>query len=127
MFILIHFLILLFVLIISYQLFLAHVGVTEGMENYQEYDTNDPNNVMILAQQNAGNIEVLKKNFDGLSGLRQIVTDMSGNITNLQTQVDGLVQAQQDYISQSGVTEPPVITGAEDDPEAEAEAEEENV
>lgn len=124
MFILIHFLILLFVLIISYQLFLAHVGVTEeGMENYQEYDTNDPNNVMILAQQNAGNIEVLKQNLDGLSGLRQIVTDMSGNITNLQTQVDGLVQAQQDYISQSGVTEPPVITGAEEDPEAEAEEE----
>jgi len=122
MFILIHFLILLFVLIISYQLFLAHVGVTEeGMESYQEYDTNDPNNVMILAQQNAGNIEVLKQNLDGLSGLRQIVTDMSGNITNLQTQVDGLVQAQQDYISQSGVTEPPVITGAEEDPEAEEE------
>ena len=122
MFILIHFLILLFVLIISYQLFLAHVGVTEeGMENYQEYDTNDPNNVMILAQQNAGNIEVLKQNLDGLSGLRQIVTDMSGNITNLQSQVDGLVQAQQDYISQSGVTEPPVITGAEEDPEAEEE------
>jgi len=116
---LILFLIILFVIIISCQLFLAHVGVTEGLENYKEYDTNDPNNVMILAQQNAGNIEVLKTNFDGLSGLKQIVTDMSGNITNLQTQVDGLVQAQQDYISQSGVTEPPTITGAEDVPEEE--------
>jgi len=116
---LILFLIILFVIIISYQLFLAHVGVTEGLENYKEYDTNDPNNAMILAQQNAGNIEVLKTNFDGLSGLKQIVTDMSGNITNLQTQVDGLVQAQQDYISQSGLTEPPTITGAEDTPEEE--------
>jgi hypothetical protein len=122
MFILIHFLTILFVLIISYQLFLAHmVRVTEGMDSYKEYDTNDPNNVMILAQQNAGNIAVLKDNLSGLSGLKQIVTDMSGNITNLQTQVDGLVQAQQDYISQSGVTEPPTITGAVDDPEEEKE------
>ena len=119
MFILILFLIILFVVIISCQLFLAHVEVTEGLENYKEYDTNDPNNAMILAQQNAGNIAVLKENLDGLSGLKQIVTDMSGNITNLQTQVDGLVQAQQDYISQSGVTEPPTITGAEDTPEEE--------
>jgi hypothetical protein len=119
MFFLILFLILLFFIIISCQLFLAHVGVTEGLENYKEYDTNDPNNAMILAQQNAGNIAVLKENLDGLSGLKQIVTDMSGNITNLQTQVDGLVQAQQDYISQSGVTEPPTITGAEDTPEEE--------
>ena len=118
---LILFLIILFVILISCQLFLAHVGVTEGLESYKEYDTNDPNNAMILAQQNAGNIEVLKTNFDGLSGLKQIVTDMSGNITNLQTQVDGLVQAQQDYISQSGVTEPPTITGAEDEPEEEEE------
>ena len=125
MFILILFLIILFAVIISCQLFLAHVvGVTEGLENYKEYDTNDPNNAMILAQQNAGNIEVLRGNMDGLSGLKQIVTDMSGNITNLQTQVDGLVQAQQDYISQSGITEPPVITGAEDDPEQEDEEEE---
>lgn len=121
MFILVPFLILLFFIIISCQLFLAHVGVIEGLENYKEYDTNDPNNAMILAQQNAGNIEVLKTNFDGLSGLKQIVTDMSGNITNLQTQVDGLVQAQQDYISQSGVTEPPTITGAVDEPEEEEE------
>jgi len=121
MFILILFLIILFAVIISCQLFLANIGVTEGLENYKEYDTNDPNSAMILAQQNAGNIEVLKTNFDGLSGLKQIVTDMSGNITNLQTQVDGLVQAQQDYISQSGITEPPVITGAEDEPEQEEE------
>jgi hypothetical protein len=121
MFILILVLIILFVIIIGCQLFLAHIGVLEGLENYTEYDTNDPNNVMILAQQNAGNIEVLKTNFDGLSGLKQIVTDMSGNITNLQTQVDELVQAQQDYISQSGVTEPPTITGAEDEPEEDEE------
>ena len=39
----------------------------EGLENYKEYDTNDPNNVMILAQQNAGNIEVLRKQFDNIS------------------------------------------------------------
>ena len=119
MFFLIPFLIILFGTIISYQLFLAHVGVIEGMDGYKEYDTNDPNNAMILAQQNAGNIEVLKSNMEQLSGLKQVITDMSGNITNLQTQVDGLVEAQQDYISQSGVTEPPTITGATDEGEEE--------
>jgi len=118
---LISFLIILFGIIISCQLFLAHVGVTEGMDGYKEYDTNDPNNAMILAQQNAGNIEVLKGRMDGLSELKQVITDMSGNITNLQTQVDGLVQSQQDYISQSGVTEPPTITGATGEEEEEDE------
>jgi hypothetical protein len=117
---LISFLIIVFGIIISYQLFLAHVGVvTEGMDGYKEYDTNDPNNAMILAQQNAGNIEVLKGRMDELSGLKQVIIDMSGNITNVQTQVDGLLEAQQDYISQSGVTEPPTVTGATEEGEEE--------
>ena len=119
---LISFLIFLFFIIITYQLFLAHFGVKEGLDTYQNYDTSDPNNAMILAQQNAGNIAVMKETLDGLSGVKEIVTDMSGNITSLQTQVDGLVQAQQDYISQSGVTEPPAVTGAIDEEEGKEDA-----
>ena len=62
----INILIVFFIILIIYQIFLAHFSnnVIEGLENYKEYDTNDPNNVMILAQQNAGNIEVLRKQFD---------------------------------------------------------------
>ena len=62
----INILIVFFIILIIYQIFLAHFSnnVIEGLENYKEYDTNvrnDSNNVMILAQQNADNIEVFKK------------------------------------------------------------------
>ena len=61
----INLLIIIFIILITYQIFLAHFSnsIIEGLEDYKDYDTNDPNNVMILAQQNAGNIEVLKQEF----------------------------------------------------------------
>jgi len=117
----INFLIIIFIILIIYQIFLAHFSdsVIEGLENYKEYDTNDPNNVMILAQQNAGNIEVLKKQFDNISGLKQEVEDISGNMVNLTKQVDDMIQAQQDYLDQKLPAETPEITGAEDEEEPE--------
>jgi predicted PurR-regulated permease PerM len=115
----INLLIIIFIILIIYQIFLAHFSdsIIEGLENYKEYDTNDPNNVMILAQQNAGNIEVLKQEFDKISGLKQQVDDISGNMVNLTKQVDDLVQAQQDYLAQNLPAEPPEVTGAEDEDE----------
>lgn len=117
----INLLIIIFIILITYQIFLAHFSnnIIEGLENYKEYDTNDPNNVMILAQQNAGNIEVLKQEFDKISGLKQQVNDISGNLINLTKQVDDLVQAQQDYLAQNLPAEPPEVTGAEDEEEPE--------
>ena len=105
--IIVHSLIVLFIVIIIYQLFLGNYSYKEGFDNtgYKSYNTNDPNNAMILAQQNAGNIEVLKKQIDDLTGLKQIVTDLSGNVTTLQTQVNSLVQSQADYLSEQ--TKPP--------------------
>ena len=50
----------------------------EGIENsttvnpskeYKEYDLNNPNNVLILTQQNAGNIEYLRGRVDKLDGV----------------------------------------------------------
>jgi hypothetical protein len=118
----INILIVFFIILIIYQIFLAHFSnnVIEGLENYKEYDTNDPNNVMILAQQNAGNIEVLRKQFDNISGLKQEVQDISGNVANLTTQVEDLVKAQEDYLAEKLPEEPPEITGAEDEEEPEA-------
>ena len=120
----INILIVFFIILIIYQIFLAHFSnnVIEGLENYKEYDTNDPNNVMILAQQNAGNIEVLRKQFDNISGLKQEVQDISGNVANLTTQVEDLVKAQEDYLDENLPDEPPEITGAEDEDEEEPEA-----
>jgi TolA-binding protein len=115
----INLLIIIFIILIIYQIFLAHFSnsIVEGLENYKDYDTSDPNNVMILAQQNAGNIEVLKQQFDKISGLKQHVEDMSGNIDNLTQQVNDLVQSQQDYLAQNLPAEPPEVTGADDNEE----------
>jgi phage-related minor tail protein len=70
---------------------------------------------MILAQQNAGNIEVLKQQFDKMSGLKQHIQDMSGNIDNLTKQVEDLAKAQEDYLAQNLPAEPPEITGADEE------------
>ena len=121
----INLLIIMFILLITYQIFLAHFNnkIIEGLENtdskaYQEYD---PNNVMILAQKNAGNIEVLKSSLDNISGLKQEVNDISGNVANLTKQVNDLVQSQQDYLAQNLPAKPPEITGADDNEDEEPE------
>ena len=117
----INFLIIIFIILIIYQIFLAHFSnrIIEGLEDYKEYDTKDPDNVMILVQQNAGNIEVLRKQFDNVSGLNQEVQDISGNVANLTKQVDDLVKAQEDYLAQNLPADMPEVTGAEDEEEPE--------
>jgi TolA-binding protein len=110
---LVNILILFFLFLIIYQIILAS-NIIEGLENkYQSYDTNNPNNALILAQQNAGNISYLKERIDSLQGndLNNQVQDLSGNVQTLQTQVNGLVQAQQQYANQMTGGTPPQITG----------------
>jgi hypothetical protein len=115
MFTLINILILFFLFLILYQILLAN-SIVEGLENqYQPYDTNNPNNALILAQQNAGNISYLKERLDKFADVYQQVQDLSGNVQTIQTQVNGLVQSQQDYANQMTGGEPPEITGATDD------------
>jgi predicted PurR-regulated permease PerM len=116
MFTLINILIVFFIFLILYQIILAS-NIVEGLENqnqYQSYDTNNPNNALILAQQNAGNIEYLKERIDNVQGIYQQVQDLSGNVSTLQTQVDGLLQAQQDYANQLTGGTAPEITGTID-------------
>jgi hypothetical protein len=111
---LINVLILFFILLLLYQIFLAEFTVIEGLDNqgqYQPYNTNDPNNVLILAQQNAGNIQVLKQQLDGLMSLKEEVLDISGNVAILQTQVNGIAGAHQQYASNMTKNPPPTITG----------------
>lgn len=117
---LINILILFFIILIGYQIILAN-HIIEGLENessatnnmnYNPYDTNNPNNALILAQQNAGNIDYLKQRFDSIQGVFQQVQDLSGNVAALQDQVNGLVSAQQDYANQMTGGTAPEITGA---------------
>lgn len=113
---LVNLLILLFILLIVYQIFLAYAenNIIEGLTNkeYQPYNTNDPNNALILAQQNAGNISVLKQQIDELNGLNNEVQDISGNVIELQGQVSQIVAAQQQYATQMTGGTTPNITGA---------------
>ena len=67
------------------------------LAEYKEYDLNNPNNSLILAQQNAGNIDVLKKQVEKLLPLNGKVQDLSGNVTNLSQQINSLIQTQQQY------------------------------
>ena len=121
MFTLVNILILFFIFLILYQVFLA-TKIIEGMDNsddsnnsdYKSYDTNNPNNALILAQQNSGNIAYLKKQMDSVQDINQEVQDLSGNVQTLQTQVNGIVQAQQNYANQMTGGTVPNITGATD-------------
>ena len=113
---LVNLLIIFFIILIFYQIFLAYIGSSniEGLANqqYQPYNTNNPNNALILAQQNAGNISVLKEQLDELNGLNKEVQDISGNVITLQDQVSKMVAAQQNYSTQMTGGTAPNISGA---------------
>jgi hypothetical protein len=111
---LVNILIVFFIILICYQIILAN-HIVEGLENdnsYQSYDTNNPANALILAQQNAGNIEYLKGRINDAQGMFKQVQDLSGNVQTLQDQVNGLVTAQQQYATQMTGGSPPDISGA---------------
>ena len=126
--VLIYILILVFIILMGYQSYLAMFPskLIEGLENedtsgnttestqqYKPYNLQDPNNSLILAQQNAGNIEVLKGRIDNLDGVKQRVDDMQQSIDSMQTQIDGLVQQQSDYAQEIAGSTPPNVTGTD--------------
>ncbi len=116
----IHLLILFFTLLVSYQIItqLFHSSTTlEGLENnvstpsYKPYNLNDPNNALILAQQNAGNIEVLKGRVDKLDGIKERVDKVQTTVDNIQSQINDLAQQQVEFAQEMVGTTPPTITG----------------
>jgi len=114
---LVYILIIFFIILIFYQIFLAYINskmnTIEGMESqdYKPYDLNNPNNTLILAQQNAGNIQVLKKQMDDLLHLNDEVQDISGNVATLTTNVSNLIEQQQQYVQTNLPSSPPQISG----------------
>ena len=124
----INILILFFIILIVCQIFLAmsNTSIIEGLTGFptppnnpqsssstsSPYQPYNSSNALILAQQNAGNIEVLKQQLDGLMTLNQEVQDISGNVAALQAQVTGIIQAQQQYAQQMTPNTTPTITGA---------------
>jgi len=122
---LINILIIFFIILIIYQIFMPQImymynfnnNIIEGMDSnpsqqYQPYDTNNPNNALILAQQNAGNIQVLKQQVDKVLGLDKEVQDISGNVVTLTSQVTKLIESQEQYAKNNLPDSQPKITGA---------------
>ena len=118
--ILIYSLIIFFTYLIGYQIFLALTpNIVEGLTNdtYKPYNMNDPNNALILGQQNAGNIEVLKGRIDKLDGVDAKVDTMQQNMISMQVQMDSLVEQQSSFATDLAGDEPVTVTGQNDDEE----------
>ena len=113
---LVNILIIFFIILLFYQIYIQNfgAGLLEGLENvptYQPYDLNNPNNTLILAQQNAGNIDVLKKQIDELQGMKKEVNDISLNLISVNQQIQGLIQQQQQAATEIYGNKPLTISG----------------
>ncbi len=126
--VLIYILIILFVILVTYQVIVSFSTTTnliEGLENegttststqeYKPYNLNDPNNSLILSQQNAGNIEVLRGRIDKFDGVKEQLDTIQQEVDSMQVQIDGLVQQQADYAQEIAGSTPPDITGTDDE------------
>ena len=105
---------ILFIALIAYQIYFT-VG-QEGMETSGEYKDygNDP---MILAKQNAGNIQVLKEQITDIIGIKPQIQDLKTKVDSLQEQVSGIISAQKSYTPVTEDTKPPNLTGLDEDDE----------
>lgn len=127
---LIYILIVVFMTLLVCQVYKTYgaTSLIEGLENadttntsleadpvpeYKPYNLNNPNNALILAQQNAGNIEVLRGRIDELDGVKKRVDNMQQSIDIMQTQLNGLAQQQAEYAQELAGSTPPTISGTE--------------
>jgi hypothetical protein len=90
--------------------------------SYKPYDMNNPNNALMLAQQNAGNIEVLKGRIEHLDGIQGQVDNIQRSIDSMQVQIESLVQQQADYAQELAGNTPVEVTGTEEETLEEVEA-----
>lgn len=91
-------------------------NASKNANNYEPYDKNDPNNCMILAQQNAGNIDYLKSRMDEVANVKNDVNTMQQSMNSMQVQLDGLVQQNSNIASEiAGGSEPVNVSGLEKD------------
>ena len=113
---LINILLFLFALLIVYQVYRVKEGLetattaTSTSTSTPTYQPYDPNNPTILAQQNAGNIQVLKGQMDELVGIKKEVEDISGNLYTLTDQVNQYMLQQATTAQQQLPPNPPAIS-----------------
>ncbi len=97
-------------------------NLVEGMETdetdtsntYEPYDQND---ALILAKQNAGNIEYLKKRADDITTIKNDVDGVKQNVQTMQVQIDSLLQQQSDMAVELGGGEEPIAVDGLDEEE----------
>jgi biopolymer transport protein ExbD len=105
-------LIIFFIFLLSYPFLKS--SMKEGLTNeYSSYDENNPDNALILAQKNAGNIAALKEQVDSLAEVKTTVDDLKQSMELLNTQVQDLVKQQADFAQQIAGDKPPEVSGAD--------------
>lgn len=67
-----------------------------NVPTYTDYNQNDP---LVLAKQNAGNIEYIKQRMDSLEKLPPIVDKLTTDMANLNEQMIALTQSQSDTMN----------------------------
>ena len=127
----IYILIGLFSILIFHGVWVVNTSIVEGLENnstttsepnssvddmasYQPYNVNNPNNALILAQQNAGNIQVLKGEIIEFKGINSRVDEMRNNMNVMQQQIEDITNQQADYAQQLVGDTPPDIPGTDE-------------
>ena len=121
----IYFLIIFFMILIIYQIYQMYFkcNILEGLANnttgqYQPYNSStDTTNVTILAQQNAGNIQVLENQVSQLQDMQTEVRDISSNLVTISKQISALQQQvsalnQQQQTAANTVNQKLPVTGA---------------
>ena len=84
----------------------------DNTAKYMPYDTNNPNNVLILTQQNSGNIAYLKEKMDGVDGLKQKVDDLSSQVDSLNQQIQAFNQENASNASKLVGDQPLSVSGS---------------
>jgi hypothetical protein len=132
---------LFFILLISYQIFLGYYKppIVEGLldlvptiapaftptvapknelmpnltinQVYRQYDKKIADNTFLLAQQNAGNIEVLRQQSSNVPQLTLDVTNLTKRVGTVEDQITQLVSAQKAYADNLTGGSPPDVTG----------------
>lgn len=103
-------LVLVFIVILKQQFFNKHYKIENFKNNNTNSDTkndtdNSPeqNNKFILAQQNAGNINVLKNRVNDLEVLKNKVINNSNKIKLLEANLEEILQEQINFTSQNTI------------------------
>lgn len=112
-------LIIIVLVLILYQIYMecSKPYLLEGLDNnvtYTEYASNNASqDALILAQQNAGNIEFLKQQVDSLLELKTQVDTLTSDVATLSSQVNDLGTQIADFGTAIAGSEPLTVTGTD--------------